>query len=279
IGPVIEMALEAKLIAGGDLSRHVSVSGEDEIGDLGHSINQLTRRIKGNMEELKSFGERTKLINIEIHKRVLALSSLLQIGENISASAQMEDVMTLIVEKIVQVMDSGYAMLFLPKPRAESILESNIAHNVTNEKLSQLEIKIGEGILGRAVAEDEVIYADSKAKFSKEVSRFKEDWGIKNFATFSIISHNKPVGMLLVGNDLEDFEFGNDDLELIKVFAKQAVIAYESEELTKRIKQSTIKDDLTNLYNEKYIIARLDEEIKRAAFYQRPCSYILFDVD
>lgn len=279
IEPVIEMALEAKLIAEGDLNRRISVGTEDEIGDIGHAINQLTLHIKENMEELTTYGERTKLINTEIHKRVLALSSLMQIGENISTSAQMEDIMSLITEKIVQIMDTGYAILLLPKSNDPEMLELNIANNVTNDKLRQLEIKIGKGILGSLLVSGSSVYADSKTKFSKEIDAFREEYNIKNFAAFPIFSHDKSVGMLLFGNEMKDFEFKEDDLELIKVFAKQAAIAYESDILTKKAKELAIKDDLTDLYNEKYITTRLDEEIKRAMLYQRPCSYIVFNVD
>ena len=279
IEPVVEMALEARLIAEGDFERRISVTTEDEIGDIGRSINRLTLRIKENIEELTSYGERTKLVNIEIHKRVLTLSSLLQIGENISIAAQMEDILSLIVEKIAQVMDTGYATLFLPKTEDPKTLELNIANNVTNDKLRQLEIRIGEGILGATLVSGSVIHADSKTKFLKEIEIFRENYGVKNFATFPIISHNRPVGMLLVGNEMEDFAFTDDDLELIKVFGKQAAIAYESDVLMKKTKELAIKDDLTDLYNEKYITTRLEEEIKRAVLYQRPCSYIVFNVD
>ena len=70
-----------------------------------------------------------------------------------------------------------------------------------------------------------------------------------------------------------------DDLDVMKIFAKQTAIAYESDMLTKRAKELAIKDDLTDLYNEKYIAERLEEEIKRAILYQRPCSYIVFSID
>jgi diguanylate cyclase (GGDEF)-like protein len=65
----------------------------------------------------------------------------------------------------------------------------------------------------------------------------------------------------------------------MKIFTKQAAISYESAVLTKRAKELEIKDDLTDLYNEKYIAERLEEEIKRALLYQRPCSYLMFNVD
>jgi diguanylate cyclase (GGDEF)-like protein len=36
---------------------------------------------------------------------------------------------------------------------------------------------------------------------------------------------------------------------------------------------------VTGLYNYNYMKIRLDEEIKRAAAYQRPCGYLLIDMD
>ena len=279
IEPVIEMALQTKLIAEGNFGHELAVGSDDEVGDLAHSINKLTARIRENMDELKSYGEKTELINLEIHRRVMALSSLLQIGENISAGAQMEDVMTIIIEKVAQLMDSGYSILLLPKANEPQTLEVNITTEISNEKLRQLELKFGIGVLGKALEAGTVIHADSATRSSGDVQAFRELYDIKNFAAFPIISHNKSVGLLLVGNEIPDFVFKEDDLDVISVFIRQAAIAYESDVLAKKSKELAIKDDLTNLYNQQYIATRLDEEIKRAIIYQRPCSYIVFNID
>jgi signal transduction histidine kinase len=50
VDPVIDMAIEAKMIAGGDFNREISVSGHDEIGVLGESINSMTAKIRTNMD-------------------------------------------------------------------------------------------------------------------------------------------------------------------------------------------------------------------------------------
>src|SRR3989338_8062441 len=56
-------------------------------------------------------------------------------------------------------------------------------------------------------------------------------------------------------------------------------IAIENDLLMKKTEELTITDDLTDLYNKAYIMSRLEEEIKRAIFYQRPCSFIIFNID
>ncbi len=48
--------------------------------------------------------------------------------------------------------------------------------------------------------------------------------------------------------------------------------------LREKVKELEMRDGLTGLYNEKYIRERLDEEIKRAILYQRPCSFALLNI-
>ncbi|MDP3790287.1 MAG: diguanylate cyclase [Candidatus Omnitrophota bacterium] len=279
VEPVIEMAIEARLIAGGDMARQIEVRTEDEIGDLGRSINEITFHIREKIDELKAYGEKTKVINMEIHKKVLALSSLLQIGENISGAAELDDIMNLITEKVAHIVEPGYAALFLPKPNDPRTLELTASNNLNNESLRELEIKFGNGPLGEVLITGAVICADSRRRASKHIADFMEESAVKNFAAFPIVSRKRAIGLLVIGNDEDGFEFKDDDLEVMKIFTKQTAIAYESDALTKKAKELAIKDDLTDLYNEKYIAERLDEEIKRAILYQRPCSYIVFNVD
>ncbi len=53
----------------------------------------------------------------------------------------------------------------------------------------------------------------------------------------------------------------------------------EIRELLERIEALSLTDDLTGLYNKKYLEERLREEIQRAIMYQRPCSLALFAID
>ncbi|MFA6384228.1 MAG: GGDEF domain-containing protein, partial [Candidatus Omnitrophota bacterium] len=70
-----------------------------------------------------------------------------------------------------------------------------------------------------------------------------------------------------------------DDQALFDVFAKQAIIAMGNERLLRKVEKLEIKDNLTGLYNQAYILSHLREEIKRAVMFQRPCAFMLISID
>ncbi|MBU0878085.1 MAG: diguanylate cyclase, partial [Candidatus Omnitrophica bacterium] len=49
--------------------------------------------------------------------------------------------------------------------------------------------------------------------------------------------------------------------------------------LTKKVGDLEIIDPLTGLYNEKVFLAKLEEEIKRATVYQRPCGLLAAEIN
>lgn len=280
VDPVIDMAIEAKIIASGEYDRRIAIASDDEIGNLGQSINYMTQKIKTNLDELKNYGQRMREINVEIHKKVLALSSLLQIGDIISSgSIQLDPLLELAVEKASMVFDTGYGVLYMPKAE-EGDFKVKTSYNVINEKLTDVVIEHnGHGVLERVLEEQSILVLDKSVKASKEIENFKAAHNIKNLLAIQIRSGRRALGLLVVGNRIDDFKYKTDDIDLVKVFAKQMTIAIESDILSKKTEQLAIKDDLTELYNKGFILSRLEEEIKRAIFYQRPCSFVVFNID
>lgn len=279
IDPVIGMALEARIIANGEYDKKIAVTRDDEIGRLGESINMMTQRIRTNLDELKTYGQRTREINVEIHKKVLALSSLLQIGDIISTgSVELETVLELALQKTSSIFDSGFGVLYLQKGESPDY-SLKVQYGVQDEKLEDMIITLGQGILGRTLQESSVLVMDESAKRSSDIETFKTRYKIKNLIAIPLHSARKNLGLLVIGTRLDDFRYKDDDVDLIKVFAKQMTIAIENDTLLKKTEELTIKDDLTDLYNKGYVLTRLEEEIKRAIFYQRPCSFIIFNID
>ena len=256
IDPVIKMAEEAKTIAEGDITKGIDIIREDEVGDLSKSLNIMTQKIKENMEELKAYGERTKLINLDINKKVLALSGLLQIGNFISSSKELNSTLNFITQKVSDIENNSAVLLILAD---ENLKEYTAASSCNIEENNFFGLKL------------------KQPELSPDILARK--LGLKNIAGIPVTTAGKLCGMLVVGNNEKDFIFADDEKELLKVFAKQISIALENNILAKKSKELAIKDEVTCLYNYNYIKTRLGEEIRRALMYQRPCGYLLVDID
>ena len=277
VAPIVDMAIQAKGIAKGDLSRSIEVTSEDEIGQLGSTLNVLTRRIRENMDELRSYGERTREINVEISKKVLVLSSVLQISNLISQSSPLQDILELIINKMAQIEEDCTAFLMLLE--GENTLVMDVNYNLKKEDLKTLKVKMTDGTFGRMISDKKVSVCDRRSRPAKDCEDLLGKFELKNCAFIPVITHGTVIGILSFGNAASDYEFRDDDIEVLKLLAKQIAIAIENEKLTKKAKELSIKDELTGLYNEKYITGRLDEEIKRAIVYQRPCSFAILNID
>ncbi|MBU4149995.1 MAG: diguanylate cyclase, partial [Candidatus Omnitrophica bacterium] len=274
IDPIVKMAEEAKIMASGDVSKVIEVKGEDEIGDLGLSLNAMTQKIKENIEELKVYGEQTKMINIEINKKVLALSGLLQIGNLISASTELSKVLNFIAQKVADLEDDTFSLvMLLDENKKEYRIFSS--YNVKEDIVLGASLSESETIAHVAIVDKN----NPLDRANSAVSRLVEFLGVKNFIALPVIVARKQRGILAVGNNKEDYAFKEDEKELLKVFSKQASIAIENDLLILKARELAVKDELTGLYNQSYIHTRLDEEIRRAIIYQRPCGYLLIDVD
>ena len=241
-------------------------------------MNRLSARLKHSMSQLHSYGEKIKQINMEINKKVFALSSLLQIGNLITTGTNLTEVFDLIVGKLSQLEQEGAAFLmFLDEESGELIMRAQA--NIEREGVSEVKIKTGEGPLGKVFSNNKLLIIDAQKGQQLVDENLKKILQTKNIAVLPITSSGKVIAILGTGNNVANFLFTDDVIELIGVFAKQVAVAVENDILMSRTEELNLRDKLTGLYNEGYIRNRLDEEIKRAISYQRPCSFIIFEVN
>ena len=283
VEPVIKMTHDAKKIAEGDTSYEIKLARQDEIGELGDALNRMSRRIKENMEELKVFSEKTESINTEINKRILGLSSLLQISNLISQNVSLDEILEVGIEKSLLSGDM-YLGCFILKDRktneftVKSIYGAKSAELVSRG-MENFQVKLGEGLLGKVFLKPENIVIDKDSKETAEIAEFKRLFSVVNAMVVPVFSRNKIQGLLITGNDKNNFTISNSDLELLELLSKQISIALDNDFLATKVEKLEITDNLTGLYNSVFARERLEEEIRRAVNFQRPCAFVVFMVD
>lgn len=283
IEPVIKISHEAKKIADGDLTRQIELGRDDEIGELGQALNRMTMRIRHDMEELKVFSEKTEEINSEINKRIVALSSLLQISSLISQNTPLDEIIELGVDRCVSAGEMSFGCLILKdRYTSEFGVKTILGHqrrSLAEKGVNNFKVKLSDGLLGRAILKQESIVLDKNSKVNDDIKALRELFSCANMIIVPVASRDKVHGLLIGGHDKYDFAFSSTDVELLQFLSKQIAVAIESSLLNDRIEKLEITDSLTGLFNHTFVEERLDEEIKRAINFQRPCAFALFGID
>lgn len=270
---------EAKLIAAGDTSRKLKIEQEDEVGNLGAALNQLTQRIRDNMDELNLYSERTSEINLEIQKRVFLLSNLLQISSSISQGEDLGEILGVALEKSRLLANSDVAFLLFKEEATENFYVK-VVDGINVQHLSGIKINPQGRLFARLIKTGKPLIIDQNNPLPDDLAKsFYEEFKLKNILALPVQLKKQVIAILAIGNISQGFSYQKDDIDLLEIFAKQVAIAIENDLMVHRLEKLEIKDTLTGLYNKTFIHNRLQEEIKRAIIYRRPCAYILFNID
>jgi diguanylate cyclase (GGDEF)-like protein len=272
---VIKVSSHAKDVMNGEFSR-LDLRREDEVGTIGETLNRLSDRIKENLKQLKCYEDKIREVDIEVKEKVILLSNLVQIGDMISRCDDIDKILKFILGKLSSIAHTQCAALMMDDGTGVLTLKSgwNITSEIRDLRITQDSPVFKEIIVGGK----SVVVDDANRKDRNNVS-FVESLHVKNAAIFPVGINGHIEGMLMLTNNVSGFTYNVETLDVITVMLKQIGIALENGLLMHKVEELKVRDELTNLFNEKYFVQRLGEEAKRAVLCQRPCSVIAVDID
>ncbi len=117
------------------------------------------------------------------------------------------------------------------------------------------------------------ILAGSKEETKYIQQMLREKGGIQNYET-EFIQKNKT--QVPVNISFSCFKKESQKIHSILAIFKDITT---QKDLENKLKEMSIKDGLTDLYNQRYFYVRLESEIERAKRQRHPLSLLLFDID
>lgn len=93
-----------------------------------------------------------------------------------------------------------------------------------------------------------------------------------------LYAHHRMVGALCAPTDTLS-QLSDYDREILSVITTQLAVAIDNSMLYEITKKLAITDDQTELYNHRYLLSRLDLELRRAERFSRSCSFLMIDID
>ena len=107
----------------------------------------------------------------------------------------------------------------------------------------------------------------------------KIDFKTKSLMCLPIKSRGNLLGVLEIVNKTTNEPFTKDDLDIMMRLVDQAAVAIERALLYQKMAEQSITDDLTKLFNTRYLDRTLEIEITRSKRYKTSLALIFMDLD
>ena len=277
ITPILDLSLETRIIAEGKYGSKITVTKGDELGDIAETVNTMTGRIKSDISELQDYSKKTATLNMRIHKKVLTLTNLMRLGDLISTGASFEEITSFAAEKMAGEMDKGYCIIYTKEGTGAYPLKT--FYNSSRKDIPTEELAKELPLMEKLFAKSECLYIDSRPLTKPWQKEFKGKFALGHVVFFPMKDGAKSVGVIVAGNFSDDYQFDNDEVGVVRAYEKELIMGYQSSQVFEKVKSLEVVDSLTGLYTRAYLEDRLEDEINRAVYYQRPCSVLVINVD
>ena len=207
------------------------------------------------------------------------LAILTDVVKTANSILEPRKVIELVVEKIRQLIPSeAWSLLMVDEEKQELVFEA--ALGAKGKEVTALRPKIGEGVAGWVAETGKpAIVNDVKRdpRFAPHVDA-KTSFETRSILCAPLVSRGRTIGVLEILNK-RGGNFTKTDLEQVLTLVEPCAIAIENAILFQRTEQLTITDDLTRLFNSRYLNLYLGREIKRCKRHGIPLSVIFLDLD
>jgi diguanylate cyclase (GGDEF)-like protein len=220
----------------------------------------------------RSFENENNVMQSRLSASKTKLSFFNDTNTILTSTADLNTILNAMMEKVKKITDSGaWSLLFNDEPFFE------IVRFHTSKKLRKFRFRKGVGIAGWILEKNAPLIVNNGARdkrFNAEVDKFS-NLKIKSLICAPLKIKERVIGVLRLINKKGGDDFTEDDLNLLVNAASYAVMAIERAFLHEEIKN----DDLTSLYNIRYLHQAIDMEIERAQRYGSLFSLIFMDLD
>ena len=250
-------------IAEGDYSVRAKVKSKDEIGLLGSGFNKMA----SSLEETKA----------ELDKRLLEIYALYNVSKTLNTSFETEQLLIKLIEDISGNMDIDRMMILMPDEQFTKLAVASYT-GFTKEEISRVNPNLHEGVYSLVASAGicRVIENVDTDVTIIEQDIFSPDIG--SLIAVPFLRRGKVLGLICAFRDRpKQFEFS--DLKLFNSVAEHLAVAIENARLFEKTKQMAITDGLTHLFNKRYMLETLENEIARSERCKHEASFLMMDID
>jgi diguanylate cyclase (GGDEF)-like protein len=224
--------------------------------------------------------------NLSLKQRLVTMSHELEffdeISKTLNSTLELSDILTTIMKKSKKLIKAEtWSILLLDEETGELVLEKITGKKEDTGRMKKVRLRLGEGIAGWVAQEGIPVVMPDVSIDERFCSTMDRETGVrtKSLMCVPIKSKGNIIGVLEIANKTTDTPFTRDDLNIIMRIVDHAAIAIERASLYQKMAELSITDDLTKLFNTRYLDRTLETEITRSTRHKSSLSLIFMDID
>ena len=202
------------------------------------------------------------------------------IGKALTSTLNLSEVLSIIMEQISALFNpSHWSLLLHDEDRRQLRFEIVVGGSAT--RLHGTWMSIDRGIAGWVAREATPVIARDVKSDSRFAAEFDGETGFetRSIVAVPLVSKDRVLGVIELLNVLDSNAFGDRELRLLQTLADFSAIAIENARAVQRIRELTVTDDVTALFNARYLQQSLEQEFRRCRRAGQPLSIIFLDLD
>jgi GAF domain-containing protein len=224
--------------------------------------------------------------NASLKQRIENLSREIEffdsVNKTLTSSLELNEVLDTIMKKAKKIINAeDWSILLIDKETGELVSQKTAKKTGERGRSKNYRLKPGEGIAGWVAREGvPVVIPDVSrdTRFCNQIGK-ETDRKTQSLICVPIRSKGNIVGVLEIVNRTKKRPFTREDLNLLMRLVDHAALAIERASLYQKMAELSVTDDLTKLFNTRYLNRTLEIEISRADRHACSLSLIFMDVD
>lgn len=156
------------------------------------------------------------------------------------------------------------------------------ARGINKLLLKEIRIKPGEGIAGKVFKEGVPLIVDDIESNIKVLIKRRPNYKTSSFISIPLKAGEKTIGVFNISDKVTGEVFSEEDMVILQSFLSYASIALERSmyySLAGHLRELSITDALTGLFNRRYFEDRFFEELQRSKRHNLSFSLAMIDID
>lgn len=205
------------------------------------------------------------------------LVSLFEIARTLSSTLETDELVALLAHRTRRLLQAATCIVLVRDENDPRTLTARAAVGRHQEVLYNCRARVGRGFTGRAASRQRTAVANCDIS-DLEFAREAPSMDLKCCAVAPIVSFGEVLGTINVYGVCPN-AFSDDDLRVLSFVAHQAALAIENASSFERVRDTAMRDPLTNLHNGRYLCANMERELSRAGRLGEPLSVVGIDLD